>query len=559
MMQPYAGDDYLDFPALEAAIRDLAARHPDHVKLEEIGRSREGRPLLLLTLATDLEAAGDNPALWLDGGTHAAEWTGMMAALYSAEQWAAGLAAGDEKLTAWFSRHTAYVLPCISTDGFHAMCEGHPFIRSSTRPPREGTLRVGLEPCDVNGDGQVLFMRWRDPAGPFVPNPDQEWLMRHRTLDDDPAEAFFLCIEGEFTHWDGVRWTAAPRKYGLDLNRNFPGSWAPFSMFGMDGGAYPLSEPTSRAVVDAVHARPNIALAVTHHTYTGCLLTQPYREPSILGKSDIELMERLAKQMVDGTGHKVHKVVPDFTYDKDNTIVGVWADTLSTVFGIPGYTMELWNPYGFAGVEVESPALFFAQPDPKILEALCTKFAEEPGRVTPWTPFEHPQLGPVEIGGFDHRTCLRNPPVELLPAECGRGHRIADQALRALPDLHTWADITEVAPGVHVVEMVLANQGFLSTSALAHAETLGTAPPLRVDLHLGTGLELVEGEPARTAGHLDGWGEMQAGSARHGLSPSLPRRGHQIPLRWVVKGTGELTLSWLGGRAGSGELQLEVG
>ena len=70
--------------------------------------------------------------------------------------------------------------------------------------------------------------------------------MRHRRLDDRPEDAFFFCSEGTFIHWDGVAWVDAPREFGLDLNRNFPGSWAPFRMFGMDGGAYPLSEPESR-------------------------------------------------------------------------------------------------------------------------------------------------------------------------------------------------------------------------------------------------------------------------------------------------------------------------
>ena len=54
-----------------------------------------------------------------------------------------------------------------------------------------------------------------------------------------------------FVNWDGVEWKQAPREFGLDLNRNFPSHWAPFSMFGMDGGAYSLSEPESRALIDA--------------------------------------------------------------------------------------------------------------------------------------------------------------------------------------------------------------------------------------------------------------------------------------------------------------------
>ena len=45
-----------------------------------------------------------------------------------------------------------------------------------------------------------------------------------------------------FKNWDGEKLTSAPFHYGFDLNRNFPGNWAPFSMFGMNGVDYPLKE-----------------------------------------------------------------------------------------------------------------------------------------------------------------------------------------------------------------------------------------------------------------------------------------------------------------------------
>lgn len=34
-----------------------------------------------------------------------------------------------------------------------------------------------------------------------------------------------------------------------------------------------------------------------------------------------------------------------------------------------------------------------------------------------WTPFEHPQLGPIEIGGIDSKWVFQNPPPDLLAAE----------------------------------------------------------------------------------------------------------------------------------------------
>ncbi len=554
---PYNGEQYIDFPALEKWCRALVKAHPSWFSIEEVGRSRHDRPILLVTVGEQDEDMHSRPALWLDGGTHASEWTGVMAALHTMSRWAERLAADDPQTTALFQRSTAYVAPCISPDGFQAICEGSPFLRSSLRPAKKGTHAVGLRPCDLTGDGSVRWMRWKHPAGPWVPDPDNPLWMRHRTLDDSADDAYFFCSEGSFQHWDGVRWLDAPREFGLDLNRNFPGSWQPFRMFGMDGGDYPLSEPESRAVVDAVHARPNIAVALSNHTYTGCILTQPYREKTPLGKGDIDLFEALATAATEGTGYRVIKVNPDFVYDPKVEIVGVWSDTLSTTFGIPGYTLELWNPYGFAGVEIEKPAAFFRKPDPEMIGKVVNAFSKDPASVCPWMPFEHPQLGSVEVGGIDYLRTVRNPPESLLPAEVSRGATVADRLLAATPHLQVHFQMERKGPDI-VVDAVVENVGFLPTAASGHAETLELVVPIRVDLQLGDGLEIVDGETTQMLGHLAGWGSLQAGPARHAIYPGLGAKGTRASARWVLRGSGTVQVQWSAARAGSGTIGTEI-
>lgn len=554
---PYQGDEYLDLQSIEAWCRATALAFPEHVRLDEIGQSRQGRPLLLLTLGERADHPERKPAFWLDGATHAAEWTGVMAVLYSVSRWLEGLSRGDPAAAERLRATTVYALPVMSPDGFHALCEGAPFLRSTLRPPPEGTLRVGLDPRDVDGDGAVRWMRWPHPAGPWVHDPEVPLCMRPRTLDDAPEEAFFLCDEGILLEWDGARWIEATLAFGLDLNRNFPASWEPFRMFGMDGGEAPLSEPESRAVMDAVRARPNIAAALTNHTYTGALLTQPYRDPSPLSRADIDLMELLAKQACEGTGYRVIKTHPDFMYDPKKAIVGVWADTLSTVLGVPGYTLELWDPFAHAGITVERPAETFARPDPGMMRRLVQRFAEDPGAVHPWRPFVHPQLGAVEIGGLDYMRTIRNPPRALLAAECERGWRVAERLRRALPALSVTGR-AERRGEVSVLSVLVENLGFLPSSAMPHAERLGLAPGLRLSLDLSDGLVLIEGEPERSLGHLDGWGTQLTANARHAIYPGLPDRGHRAQARWVLAGQGRATVRWWSRQAGQGTVEIDI-
>lgn len=549
---PYNGETYLDFPALEEWCDRLVDAHPEWFQKERIGTSRHGRSISLITVGDHGAAPAERPAFWLDGGTHASEWTGVMAVLHTLSRWAERLAMGDEETVTRFRNATAYVVPCISPDGFQALCEGHPFMRSSLRPPQEGAHPIGLRPSDVSGDGTVRWMRWKHPAGPWVRDPESPMWMRQRTLDDDPSDAYFFCSEGTFIHWDGAKWADAPREFGLDLNRNFPGSWAPFRMFGMDGGTYPLSEPESRAVVDAVAARPNIAAALTNHTYTGCILTQPYRDPTPLSTPDIDLFFALATQAVEGTGYRVIKTHPDFVYDPKVAIVGVWSDTLSTTFGLPGYTLELWNPYGFAGVEIDKPAEFFRKPDPQVIKTVIEAFARDPNAVSEWSAVEHPQLGSVEVGGLDYMRTVRNPPEALLPAEVAKGALVADRLLRSTPALRVSVSV-RAEGGVSVVEAVLVNHGFLPTAASAYAEQLEMVPPIRVELQLGGDLELVADQAVKVAGHLDGWGSLQASAARHAVYPGLGGRGPRTRVQWIVRGSGTARLIWTAPRAGSGE------
>ena len=554
---PYIGDSYLDFPETEAWCRALAAAHPDWFSIQEIGTSRHGRSIFLLTVGEQSETINTRPAFWLDGGTHAAEWTGIMAVLHTLSRWAERLTNGDPNTVQLFQNRTAYVVPCISPDGFQALCEGAPFIRSTLREQPEGSHQSGFRPKDMTGDGAVRWMRWKHPAGPWVEEPETPLQMRHRTFDDDPADAYFLCDEGLFEHWDGSRWSEAPREYGVDLNRNFPGSWAPFRMFGMDGGAYPLSEPESRAVVDAVHERPNIAVALSNHTYTGCILTQPYRDPSPLSQPDIDLFESLATSAVKGTGYRVIKVHPDFVYDPKKAIVGVWSDTLSTTFGIPGYTLELWDPYGFAGVDIEKPAEFFRKPDPELIGALFRAFTKDPGAVHDWESFDHPQLGSVEIGGLDYMRTIRNPPVAYLPAEVGRGAAVADRLLQSTPELQVSVE-TRNDGEVTIVEALFENLGFLPTSASARAEEIEAAPPIRVTLQIGEELSHVDGDLVQVIGHLDGWGSLQAGPARHGIYSGLGARGPRATAKWILRGNGAIKISWAASRAGSGTMTTNI-
>ena len=79
--RPYDGKSYLSYSEIEAWLTSLAARFPDWVNLTSIGQSRQNRKLHLVTLGQQDGGEDERPGFWLDGGTHSAEWTGIMACI----------------------------------------------------------------------------------------------------------------------------------------------------------------------------------------------------------------------------------------------------------------------------------------------------------------------------------------------------------------------------------------------------------------------------------------------------------------------------------------------
>ena len=535
-------DRYLDLPEIDLWGAALVEAHPALLRRDQIGHSGEGRPIWLYTLGRIDGAEDHRPAFWVDGGTHCAEWAGVSAAVDGLQRWLDEAVAGGP-LADWLGQHTLYVAPCVSPDGYAAMRAGAPYTRSTTEQAPEGTVEAGWTPRDLTGDGVVRLLRWRHPAGPFVVDAEAPLHMRARRLDDDAADAFFVAEEGQFELWDGARWTAAPRKHGLDLNRNFPGDWAPRSGFGMNGGAFPGSAPEARAMLDALHARPNVAAAITHHTFSGVLLIQPYRADSVLGESDLLRVKALAQDAVRGTRYAAVPVHPDFAYDPKAAIGGVWADTLATVFGLPAYTLEIWDPFAAAGVTPAHRGRFFREPEPAVLQALVRRFADAPGSA-PWTAFDHPQLGPVELGGLDLQRTVRNPPEAMLAEELDQVFTIVDRARRALPRLEVQLRVVPLGPDHAEINVQIDNLGFLPTAGLERGAAVGRAPALRLE---------IDGHPPVALGQLEGWGCARVGAASMPLLPALSQGGSRLLHKAVVTGPGPWRVAWHSARAGRGE------
>lgn len=258
---------YYKYQELSDILSGLADAYPDLVELHSIGKSHQGRDLWLMEITNPETGAADGkPGYYIDGNTHPEEVTGSIVALYTA--WYLLTRYGEDKaVTRLLDRRVFYILPCLNPDGAE-ICLTKPFYEwignGRYQPGEEQLSEDGLHYEDINGDGYILDMRWRDPMGEGKVSGKDPRLLVPRELDEFGGEYYRLVPEGMIWNYDGAQIPIPPPMDG-NLNRNYPANWGPEGeQYG--GGEYPMSEPEIEAVVKFIKAHPNIAGALNYHT-----------------------------------------------------------------------------------------------------------------------------------------------------------------------------------------------------------------------------------------------------------------------------------------------------
>ena len=417
-----AYDRWYRYEELTELLRSWADEAPELMRLESIGKSYEGRDIWLVTV-TNAETGPDleKPAFLVEANIHAIEVTGCTAALHLIHRLLTGYGS-DERVTRALDTRTFYVLPRLNPDGAELALADRPrFVRSSVRPYPLADPQDGLHEEDLDGDGRILMMRMKDANGAWKAHSEEPRLMIRRDPDEGPGDGEFyrLLWEGTIRNFDGHTIKVAPPLEGLDLNRNFPFEWTT-EVEQRGAGPYPTSEPEIRAMVQAVFDRPNITGHVAYHTFSGVHL-RPYAgyADEHFPPNDLRAYKLLGEEATKLTGYPAVSVFHDFKYEPNQAIKGSAHDWLYDHVGVFSWTTEFWSPQRRAGIEdyhyIEWLRDHSPEDDLRLLEWADREVGES--AYVDWYPFEHPQLGPVELGGWDTMACWGNVPFRFLEDE----------------------------------------------------------------------------------------------------------------------------------------------
>jgi murein tripeptide amidase MpaA len=527
---------YFNNEELEEVLRGWVEEYTQITTLSQIGESYEKRPVWLVTI-TNKETGEDTakPAMWVDGNIHATEIAGTTTCLYIAHHLLANYGK-DRSITSLIDHSTLYIAPRLNPDGAAlAMAPNPRYLRSGVRAYPYEEKDEGLHEEDIDGDGRILQIRIPDPAGDWKISRLDPRLMEKRQPDETEGEFYRLLMEGIINEWDGYIIKEARPFQGLDFNRNFPFEWKPEGE--QEGsGPYPTSEPEINAVVEYISRHPNINIAITYHTFSRVIL-RPYstRPDDDMETEDLWVFQKMGEIGAEKTGYRAVSTYHDFKYHPKKVTVGAFDDWIYDQFGVYSFTVELWDLPTAAGIKDRKFIEWFRkhphEDDLKIL--LWVEENVDENSYHEWRPFDHPQLGKVEIGGWDHMYSWRNPPASHMEAEAARNLPFFLSLGNMLPRLsvHT-LDIIPIGEGSFQINLVIDNQGFLPTFTSQQGKKRGAVRPVRVEVEIPEGVILKSGKRRVELGHLEGRSNKLSVTSTFSMDPT-DNRGRA---EWVVAG-----------------------
>ncbi|MFG6447589.1 M14 family metallopeptidase [Roseateles sp. BYS180W] len=554
-----------EFPRYEALTRLLfayAEARPNLVSVRSMGKSHEGRDIWLVVLtntATGLDT--DKPAFWLDGNIHAAELLACNACLYYLNELV--LKHGrDPQVTRLLDTRCVYMVPRLNPDGAELALADRPrHIRSSTRRyPLDEAPVDGLTMEDVDGDGRILTMRLPDPHGAYKKHPTEPRLMVAREPGEFGGEYYRLLPEGFIVNHDGLTVRVNPDAEGLDLNRNFPARWRQ-ECEQVGAGPYPTSEPEVRAMVDFITQHPNIGAAVSFHTHSGVILRPSGHQPDAdMTPEDLWLIQRLSRLGQQHTGYPVISSWHDFRYHPKETLAGT-QEWLYEHLGALFWVVELWSPKRAAGVPDDSGWIDWLREHPVADDLTLLQWSDTQcgGKAyVDWKPYQHPQLGQVEIGGWDKMNFWRNPPPYLREAEVARFPAWLNQITLSLPRLELLrTEVRALGPDVWRVRLAVGNSGYLSAYVTQRALQRKVVRGVVFELYASAGVEvqMLQGKPRMEGPQLEGHAPRQSPLA---FLPDRQPTADRALAEWVLRAPKGTALTLVAHAARAGTVRTEV-
>ncbi|MGW8266941.1 MAG: M14 family metallopeptidase [Longimicrobiales bacterium] len=401
-------DRWLDHDEIGERMQLMARTWPRFLTLSSMGTSFGGRELWVMTINNpDTGPEMSKAGIFIEANVHGNEIQGGEINLYTI--WYLMENYGKiEEITRLVDERVFYIVPTVNPDGRDYFLDG------TGSGARTGHVPVDSDgdglfdedgDDDLNGNGVIEQIRKYVPGeGTHRLNPSDPRIME-AVAPWEKGDWVLLGSEGLDNDGDGL--VNEDPIGGYDPNRNYGSDWQPNYI---QGGAmdYPFQLPESRATQDFLRAHPNIAGMQSYHNSGGMILRPP-------GSAWYGDYPRSDIQVYDEIGEFGERILPWYNYliiwQGLYTVHGGSIDWTNDGHGIVSFSNELWN----GGQYFQSPLLNEQAEDPNSpisgqrSRYFFDDFVEFGDQYIEWAPFNHPQYGEVEMGGWKKLSGRINP------------------------------------------------------------------------------------------------------------------------------------------------------
>ncbi len=432
-----AWNRFYDYSEITKIVASLVSAYPNLLSVEEIGKSAQGRPLLVITLNNPATGpAQSKPAMWIDGNIHGNELQATETVLYSVDYLCRSFGKVPA-LTELIDQSAFYFMPSLNPDGranwFAAQSSPHSF-RSGLIPTDDDRDGVADEdgPDDLDSDGSIGQMWRKDPHGSHRRNARDPRILERVSREPRPDGTIEYGdwspagSEGIDNDADGQINEDGPG--GYDMNRDWPADWQPVHVQ-HGAGDVPLCFPETKAVAAWVLQHSNIAASQSYHNAGGMILRGPgsKERDGEYSQGDRETYDAIANagaEMLPGYRSMV-------IYKDLYTVYGGFMNWMAESLGIISFTDELWTDKRILQ-NGNDPT-----PEQMMLWRDRVLFGQT---MTEWKEVQHPEFGTVLVGGTN-RWSSRLPPSFMIEEEAHRNFAFTAFHAGQMP-LVTFSSIT---------------------------------------------------------------------------------------------------------------------
>lgn len=267
------------------------------------------------------------------------------------------------------------------------------------------------------------------------------------------------------------------------------------------------------------------------------LYTPGYKRAKDADPADIELYKTIGQMAAEESGFPLLNVYDEFMPQSAPVTYGGFDDFCHFIIGIPAFTIECWDLDVRAGVERSFPPKPKTEKqreidEHKVIQWLDANLTPEEG-FKPWTTFQHPQLGEVEIGGVNSKFVEQNPPCKFLEEEISKHVRFMLREVKTLPRVVFDSIKSEkLADGLYRIEAVVGNLGYMPTYVFREGLKNKQMKPLTVTLNGFN--EMVQGKAEQEIGHLAGFSGIR--TMDWGIpARSMETEPYRKKVTWIVR------------------------